>query len=621
MKYLLPRFCFGSSKIPYNEDDVPDKQRTCGTLYSELTFKKINKTPIEVINMALGRKPLEIVMAGKHQLLTKAKNWDRVFLGDIAIIQNGFAFSSEHFTKIDGVPLIRIRDIDNITTVDKYNGKYSEEFLVKKGDILIGMDGDFKVARWKGENALLNQRVCRVIPISKHYNKKFLFFCLQPFLDAIHSETSSVTVKHISSKTIEEIPLPLPPLYEQDEIVFKLEELFSDLDKAIDTLTLIQKQLKTYRQAVLKWAFEGKLTAQWRSTNQTSIETSINEIQKMREHVGIKSKYSEIRIKDYSRLLPIPNEWKWLRNEELIYYVTSGSRDWKKYYSTNGSYFIRTQNINTNKLDLSDAAYVNLPDKVEGKRSLVEKGDLLMTITGANVGKVAYVEHSIPEAYVSQSLALMKYLDKRMVKYLWYYFQSRDFGQGLINGLVYGMGRPVLSLENMKEVPVAFCSPEEQNEIVKAIDSRFSVVEKMEETINRSVNQNEILRQSILKKAFEGKLVQSNQENAHVKELLEKIKKERQLHVEAEAGKKKFGLVLTKKERNMAVELKTIIDLLKESKRPLAAKSLWQASVYRDDIDAFYAKLKELIEVGEVKELPRKGKEAFLTLTEPNENR
>ncbi len=215
--------------------------------------------------MALSRKPIEIVNQGNHQLLTKASHWERVPLSDVAVVQNGFAFKSELFTHSGGKPLIRIRDIEDGWTENFYTGEYSDEFLVRKGDILIGMDGDFNAAIWQGVDGLLNQRVCRLIPISKNFSDKFLFLCLQPYLNAINAETSSVTVKHLSSKTIGDIPLPLPPLNEQHRIVAKIEELFSELDKGIENLKTAQSQLKVYRQALLKHAFEGKLTAQWRA--------------------------------------------------------------------------------------------------------------------------------------------------------------------------------------------------------------------------------------------------------------------------------------------------------------------------------------------------------------------
>ncbi|MBK6933444.1 MAG: restriction endonuclease subunit S [Saprospirales bacterium] len=126
----------------------------------------------------------------------------------LAKIQNGFAFSSNYFNHTDGVPLIRIRDINKPETENLYSGEYSEEFIVNNKDILIGMDGDFNVSKWPGKKGLLNQRVCRLIFNAVYYDKEFLFICLQPYLNAINEETSAVTVKHLSSRSINDIPVP-----------------------------------------------------------------------------------------------------------------------------------------------------------------------------------------------------------------------------------------------------------------------------------------------------------------------------------------------------------------------------------------------------------------------------
>jgi len=158
--------------------------------------------------MALGISPEAIVEKGNYRLLVKANHWQRIPLSDVATVQNGFAFKSEFFDRERGLPLIRIRDITKSETEHKFNGAYDASFVVRNGNILIGMDGDFTVARWQGEDALLNQRVCRIRVKSDGYDEKFLLIVLQPYLNAIHAETSSVTVKHLSSRTIGEIPLP-----------------------------------------------------------------------------------------------------------------------------------------------------------------------------------------------------------------------------------------------------------------------------------------------------------------------------------------------------------------------------------------------------------------------------
>ena len=222
--------------------------------------------------MSLGISPSEIVGKGTYQLLCRASHWGRIPLSQVAEVQNGFAFKSAYFDRENGVPLIRIRDIQGSHSEHRYFGEFDDRYKVSSGDILVGMDGNFTVARWKGEEGLLNQRVCRIQIQSSLFDGRFLFLCLQPYLNAINAETSSVTVKHLSSKTIESIPLPLPPLNEQHRIVAKIEELFSELDKGVENLEKAREQLKVYRQAVLKHAFEGKLTAQWREENKDQLE-------------------------------------------------------------------------------------------------------------------------------------------------------------------------------------------------------------------------------------------------------------------------------------------------------------------------------------------------------------
>ena len=130
------------------------------------------------------------------------------------------------------------------------------------------------------------------------------------------------------------------------------------------------------------------------------------------------------------------------------------------------------------------------------------------------------------------------------------------------------------------------------------------------------MNQIEPLKQTLLQKAFEGKLVKQEPTDEPASVLLEKIKKEREEYMKAEKERKKTEKPLYIKSRKMAEELKQIIEILKESKEPVFAKTLWQSSTHKDDIDDFYAALKKHIESGEIIELPRKGKESFLKLVD-----
>ena len=208
--------------------------------------------------MALGNSPEEIINNSSNSLLRIHPSWKRIKLREIADVLNGYAFISTLFNRVKGKPIIRIRDIEENFSDTLYDGEWEEKYIVKKGDFLVGMDGDFKSNVWQGEDALLNQRVCKIALKSKAYSFKFLTYVLQPYLNEIHKHTSSVTVKHLSSRTIEDIPLPLPLINEQHRIIEKIEELFSELDYAIATLKTTQQQLQTYRRSLLFNTFSFK---------------------------------------------------------------------------------------------------------------------------------------------------------------------------------------------------------------------------------------------------------------------------------------------------------------------------------------------------------------------------
>src|SRR5436309_15371615 len=152
-------------------------------------------------------------------------HWKEVRLGDVADLLTGFPFQSKLFNPKRGFPLIRIRDIGKARTETLYDGPYDQKYIVKPGSLLIGMDGDFRCEAWRGPEGLLNQRVCKVTPNPDVLDTKFLLFGINRHLKAIQKATSSLTVTHLSSHTVAQIPYPLPPLPEQRGIVAKIEAL------------------------------------------------------------------------------------------------------------------------------------------------------------------------------------------------------------------------------------------------------------------------------------------------------------------------------------------------------------------------------------------------------------
>lgn len=512
--------------------------------------------------MALSRKPIEIVEEGKHQLLTKAPHWGRVQLSYIAEVQNGFAFESELFSTSGGVPLIRIRDIDSESTQNFYVGKRLEEYIVRRGDILIGMDGDFHSAEWKGPDGLLNQRVCRIFLQSQNFDRKFLFICLQPFLNAINAETSSVTVKHLSSKTIAEIPLPLPPLAEQKRIVGKIEELFSELDKAVESLRTAQQQLKVYRQALLKHAFEGKLTSDWRAQNSDkleSAETLLTRIQQEREarYQGQLQEWKEAQqaweasgktgikpatpkapktllsptAEALSELAELPEGWVYVRAEAITDFITKGTTPSRELLFDGAGEvpFIKVYNLTkTGALDFTiSPTFVN--QKTHSgflSRSKVYPGDVLMNIVGPPLGKVSIVPDTYPEWNINQAIAIFR---SKLVRnnLLSVFLSSEATVRRTMRKSKATAGQFNLTLEICRDILIPLCGMHEQKQLSQALDEKLSNLDQLEKNIVESLQQSETLRHSILKKAFSGKLVAQDPNDEPSSALLERICAER----------------------------------------------------------------------------------------------
>ncbi|WP_221391604.1 restriction endonuclease subunit S [Dyadobacter sp. NIV53] len=180
-------------------------------------------------------------------------NWKKVRLGNYINVISGFAFDSQLFNNEKlGMPLVRIRDVGKNSTETYFNSTYRNEFVINDGNILVSMDGEFRIAEWKGGKALVNQRVCWLKTKDLlQLDERFLLYNLPNKLKSIEDSTSFVTVKHLSVKSINEIQIPLPDLATQKHIA-------SILDKA-DALRQQNRQLLTYYDALLQSTFIGCL--------------------------------------------------------------------------------------------------------------------------------------------------------------------------------------------------------------------------------------------------------------------------------------------------------------------------------------------------------------------------
>lgn len=350
--------------------------------------------------------------------------------------------------------------------------KNSSARLIPQGSVLFSSRAPIGYVVIAEGELCTNQGFKSIVPNSDVLSE-YLYYYLKASKRNAESVASGTTFKEISLSKFSELDFPLPPKPIQQAIVSKIEELFSELDKGIESLRTAQQQIKTYRQSVLKWAFEGRMT---------------NE-----------------DLKDGE----LPQDWKWMKSKDLFKFVTSGSRGWAKYYSDNGAIFLRITNLDFDSLNLdleiSKIQYVNPPSNSEGIRTKVEEGDFLFSITGY-LGMFA-IAPKLDNAFVNQHIALCRPKNEFNKKFVGYWIISKSGGHYYLNKMTKGATKAGLGLEDIKNFPVPIASIEEQDLVVQAIESRLSVADKLEETISNSLQQAESLKQSILKKAFEGKLV------------------------------------------------------------------------------------------------------------------
>lgn len=195
-----------------------------------------------------------------------------MLLPQIATLEYGFAFDSKKFNSdSNGMPLIRIRDVQRGYSTTSFDGDYDSRYLVSDGDLLIGMDGNFVINRWTGGKALLNQRVCRVTPIEGLIDEEYLRLFLKVELKRIEDRTPFATVKHLSARVLANVTLPDVPFDEQRKIsqsICLIEELqqslktleaeLTDLGRAIYDKDFNQKTWPTKRLDTITECLDSK---------------------------------------------------------------------------------------------------------------------------------------------------------------------------------------------------------------------------------------------------------------------------------------------------------------------------------------------------------------------------
>jgi len=326
-------------------------------------------------------------------------------------------------------------------------------------------------------------------PTSDLVNVKLVFY----FMQTVHLK--SETHKRYWISEYSKLPIPLPPEKEQQLIFDKIEALVTDIDKGIESLKTAQQQLKVYRQAVLKWAFEGKLT----NKNVADGE--------------------------------LPKGWKHFKLKDLVQGKVGlrrgpfGSSIKKEFFVPDG-YKVYEQGNAINDDPYRGKYFVDEKKYQELINFKVIPKDLIVSCSGVTLGRISEIPEDGKPGIINQALLRIR-LNKELIsnKYFIIHFRATFF-QKKIFEQSQGTAMPnLVGIKDFKEIEIIVPPLSEQEKFIYEIESRLSVCDKIEEAIETSLLQAEALRLSIIKKAFEGKLVKQNPKDESAEILLAKIKK------------------------------------------------------------------------------------------------
>ena len=428
---------------------------------------------------------------------------------------------------ITSADIIGLKDIRPRKYINKKAIEDSATNLVPKSSlIIVTRVGLGKVTLTK--YSLCFSQDCQAL-IGKNFqpHPDYSLYYLSQVVQIFKYQHRGTTISGVTKKQLSELLFALPPLPEQHRIVNKIEELFTKLDAGVDALKKIKIQLKRYRQAVLKNAFEGKLTQQWREAHKEELEPASVLLEKIKEQrkKESKGKFIELPPIATSELPELPEGWVWTRLGEISIKIHYGYTASAKENNV-GPKLLRITDIQNNSVNWNSVPYCKI-NNFEREKYLLNVGDLVFARTGATVGKSYLLKGNVPEAVFASYLIRTIINNSISKKYVFQFFQSNFYWDQIQKAKV-GIGQPNVNAQLLSRLLIPLPPLLEQHQIVAEIERRLSVADQLEKVVEQSLKQAERLRQSILKQAFEGKLVPQDPTDEPAEKLLERIKEEKE---------------------------------------------------------------------------------------------
>lgn len=499
-------------------------------------------------------------------------------------IESGFP-SGEHNEEGRGVPHLRPMNIDRQGRIDLTKLKFVDipsPKTVRHGDVLFNntnspeLIGKTSVINSEAQLAFSNHMTR--IEVNSNADPRFVaaqlhFLWMTGYFKhrcVNHVNQASISTDPLSNT----VPLLIAPSNEQQRIADALDELLSDLDAGVEALQRAQAKLALYRASVLKAAVQGDLTAEWRNQHPDAEPASVLlqrilverrqrwEQEQLRKFKAAgktppanwKAKYKEPVAPDTTNLPPLPEGWCWATMEQVCGFITKGTTpSGPEAPKESGDIpFLKVQHLSAvGKFHFADSpAFVS--ETVHSgflARSKVYPGDVLMNIVGPPLGQVAIVPDNWPVWNVNQAIAIFRCVPGVLNHYLATCLSTDSLLVRALKRAKTTAGQVNLTLEICRELPIPLPPTAEQEGMAELIDDQTSMLDHLDEDIQKKVVTSIPFRQSILRHAFTGQLVPQDPKDEPASELLKRITAEREARKKTKATPRKQTAKRQKREK------------------------------------------------------------------------
>ena len=473
--------------------------------------------------------------------------WAQVKLGDVLQVIRGASPRPKGDPRYFGgdIPWIKISDItkekgkfisttkDHVTEEGAQKSRYLEA-----GTLILSNSGTVCVPKILAADGCIHDGFVAFPELPDEFHILYLYYFFDNIRPQIINENrQGITQVNLNTTIVKNIDLPVAPIKEQNRIVAEIEKQFSRLDEAVDNLKRVKANLKRYKASVLKSAVEGKLTEEWAKAN-PDVEPAgkllnriLAERRKKWEETELakmkakgkepkddkwKKKYKEPAKPDLNDLPVLPKEWKWVTWDTILEFDKGAFKrgpfgsSLKKSIFVDSGYKVYEQYCPIND-DCSFARYFITDEKYnELKAFAVQAKDFLISCSGVTLGRITQVPDDYDEGVINQALLRVRLnnniFDDSFFKML---FRSPYFQKQIFKNATGSAIPNVKGVNELKAIPLPLATLEEQSAIITILEEYMSVISVFDRQVDKNLKRAERLRQSILKKAFSGKLIQS----------------------------------------------------------------------------------------------------------------